>query len=83
MSTAARLLSFLGDRGVNRKFQILKPKEVIPVEELDGDSSKLVIFDDIKIDSSHMEPIKEYCLGIATAIASTSPRATTIPQNVC
>ena len=33
---------------------------MIPVEELDGDSSKLVVFDDIKIDNSHMEPIKEY-----------------------
>ena len=31
-----------------------------PVEELDGNASKVVVFDDIKIHSRHMEPIKEY-----------------------
>ena len=38
---------------------MLKPEEVTPVEELDGDASKVVVFDDIKIDSRHMEPIKD------------------------
>ena len=41
-------------------FQILEPEEVIPIEELDGDTSKPIVFDDIKIDSRHMEPINEY-----------------------
>ena len=35
------------------KFQMLELEEVISVEELDGDPSKVVVFDDIKIDSSH------------------------------
>ena len=39
---------------------MFEPEEVTPVEELDGDASKVVVFDDIKIDSRHMEPIKEY-----------------------
>ena len=64
---------------MDSSFQILELEEVIPIEKLDGDTSKLVVFDDIKIDSRHMEPIKEYfhCPEIATAIVSTSLRATT------
>ena len=51
---------FLEIKGADQGFQMLEPEEVTPVEELDGDSSKVVVFDDIKIDSRHMEPIKEY-----------------------
>ena len=40
-------------------FQIIKP-EVMPIEKLRGDTNKLIIFDDIKMDNRHMEPIKEY-----------------------
>ncbi len=48
---------FLENEGVDSSFQILEPEEVILIEELDGDTSKLIVFDDIKIDSRHMEPI--------------------------
>ena len=51
---------FLEIEGADQIFQMLEPEEVTPVEELDGDASKVVVFDDIKIDSRHMEPIKEY-----------------------
>ena len=51
---------FLETEGVDSSFQILEPEEVIPIEELDGDTSKLIVFDDINIDSRHMEPIKKY-----------------------
>ena len=47
---------------MDSSFQILEPEEVIPIDELDGDTSKLVVFDDIKIDSRHMELMKEYLL---------------------
>ena len=33
--------------GVDGRFQIFEPEEVIPVEELDGDLRKVVVFDDI------------------------------------
>jgi len=36
------------------------PEEVIPVEQLDDDTDKVVIFDDIKIDKKNMNMIKEY-----------------------
>ena len=54
------LYNFLETEEVDSSFQILEPEEVIPIKELDGDTSKLVVFDDIKVDSRHMEPIKEY-----------------------
>ncbi|EDV19111.1 uncharacterized protein TRIADDRAFT_62444 [Trichoplax adhaerens] len=39
---------------------IENPEEVIPVEELDSEMQKVIVFDDIKIDSKNMNKIKEY-----------------------
>ena len=47
---------------MGRTFQILTPEEVTPIEELDGDTGKLVVFDKLKTDSRHMKLIKEYLL---------------------
>ncbi len=40
--------------------QILSPEDTIPVEELEDEIGKIIVFDDIKIDDKHMSPIKEY-----------------------
>lgn len=39
---------------------IENPEDVIPVEELDVDDNKVIIFDDIKIDKKNMDTVKEY-----------------------
>ena len=40
--------------------EIRDPEDVLPVEDLDSDPQKVVVFDDIKIDGKHMKPIEEY-----------------------
>ena len=35
------------------------PEDVIPVEELDDEENKVVVFDDIKIDKKNMDTVKE------------------------
>ena len=53
--------SELFDDGDNDKvFEILQPEDVIPVEELDDETKKVIIFDDIKLDRRDMNNIKEY-----------------------
>ncbi len=39
---------------------IEKPEDVLPVEELDDEDNKVIVFDDIKIDKKNMDRIKEY-----------------------
>ena len=39
---------------------IQDPEDVTPVEELDDEENKVVVFDDIKIDKKNMDRIKEY-----------------------
>ena len=36
------------------------PEDVIPVEELDDEENKVIVFDDIKIDKKNMDTVKEY-----------------------
>lgn len=48
----------LDDDGVN--FELDDPENVIPVEDLDDETNKVVIFDDVKIDNKNMNNIKEY-----------------------
>ena len=36
------------------------PEDVVPVEELDDEETKVVVFDDIKINNKNMKRIKEY-----------------------
>ena len=40
--------------------KIDKPENIISVDELDKDSSKIIVFDDIKIDKKYMDMIAEY-----------------------
>ena len=40
--------------------QILDPTEIIPVEDLDDEKNKIIVFDDIKIDNKNMNNVKEY-----------------------
>ena len=46
---------FLQQQGID----VLSPEEIPPVEELD-DQQKIIVFDDIKLDSANMNKIKEY-----------------------
>ena len=39
---------------------IENPDDVIPVEDLDDEDNKVIVFDDIKIDRKNMDRIKEY-----------------------
>ena len=39
---------------------ICQPEDVTPVEELDDEDSKVIVFDDIKIDQKNMDRIEEY-----------------------
>ncbi len=39
---------------------IESPEDVLPVEELDDEDNKVIVFDDIKIDRKSMDRIKEY-----------------------
>lgn len=41
-------------------FTIATPEDVIPIEELDDEDNKVIIFDDIKLDKKNMDRIKEY-----------------------
>lgn len=41
-------------------FTLENPDNLIPVEELDCEDDKIIIFDDIKIDRKNMDRIKEY-----------------------
>ena len=41
-------------------FEILDPEDVVPIEDIDDTNTKVVVFDDIKIDGKHMKPIEEY-----------------------
>ena len=58
---------------------MLESEEVIPIKKLDGDTSKLIVFYDIKIDSRHMNPSRStfHSPEIATAIVSILLRVTT------
>ena len=40
--------------------ELKDPEDVVPIEEMDADESKVIVFDDIKIDQKHMKPIEEY-----------------------
>lgn len=39
---------------------IERPEDVVPVEELDDEDHKVIVFDDIKIDKKNMDTVKEY-----------------------
>lgn len=41
-------------------FVIKSPEDICPVEDLDCDTDKVIIFDDIKLDKKNMDRIKEY-----------------------
>lgn len=41
-------------------FAIESPDNVVPVEELDNDTHKIIVFDDIKLDRKNMNIIREY-----------------------
>ena len=40
-------------------FEILQPEDATPVEELDKETNKVIVFDDIKLDNKNMNNIKE------------------------
>ena len=40
--------------------EILNPEEITPVEDLDHETQKVIVFDDIKLDKKNMNSIKEY-----------------------
>ena len=40
--------------------EIRNPEDVIPVEKLDDEDEKVIVFDDIQIDKKNMDRIKEY-----------------------
>ena len=52
--------SELFDENMDSIFEISPPEDVTPVEELDDESNKVIIFDDIKLDNKNMNNIKEY-----------------------
>lgn len=44
------LLQEFNELLLNDMYQIADPEEVIPIEDLDCETSKMIVFDDIKID---------------------------------
>ena len=46
--------------GEEPMFEIMDPENVVPIEDIDDVISKVVVFDDIKIDGKHTKPIEEY-----------------------
>ena len=57
----AELTEVLRDKLEISDFVIIRrPEDVIPVDELDSDTNKVVVFDDIRIDKKNMDKIKEY-----------------------
>ena len=49
--------SFLAEQ---EGIEILNPEEITPVEDLDHETQKVIVFDDIKLDNRSMNNIKEY-----------------------
>lgn len=43
-----------------QQFELLSPEEVAPVENLDDEQNKIIVFDDIKIDGKNMKNVMEY-----------------------
>ena len=48
------------EKDIDNMFEISQPEDVTPVEELDDDTNKIIIFEDIKLDNKSMNTIKEY-----------------------
>ena len=51
---------FSENEGMDSIFEKLPPEYDTPVEELEGNTNKVIIFDGIKIDNHNMNNIKEY-----------------------
>ena len=57
---ANRFFDAIKEESRGEILEICDPEDVIPVEELDDEDDKVIVFDDIKIDKKNMDRIKEY-----------------------
>ena len=50
----------LKESGIDNFVKIENPENIIPIEDLDDTTVKIIVFDDIKIDTNNMNKVKEY-----------------------